>query len=42
MRVLMLIVAALVLVNLSACHTMYGFGQDLQQVGGKIDNKAAK
>ncbi len=42
MRVLMLLVTALVFVNLAGCHTMQGFGEDLQQVGGSIQQKATK
>ena len=42
MRILMVIATLLVVVNLSACHTMQGFGEDLQQVGGNIQNKADK
>ena len=42
MRILMLLATALVMVNLSGCHTMQGFGEDLQQVGGSIQRKADK
>jgi entericidin A len=27
---------------LAACNTMHGFGQDLEQVGNKIEGSAAK
>lgn len=42
MRILMWAVTVVVIMNLTACHTMQGFGEDLQQVGGSIERKADK
>ncbi|MBM3115590.1 MULTISPECIES: entericidin A/B family lipoprotein [Jeongeupia] len=36
---LLAVVAAL---TLSGCNTMKGFGQDVQKVGGKIENAGSK
>lgn len=34
------IVAPLLALGLTACNTMEGLGQDVQSVGGKIENSA--
>ncbi|XZG68762.1 entericidin A/B family lipoprotein [Chitinibacteraceae bacterium HSL-7] len=43
MKRLALITAALAaLFTLSACNTVHGFGKDLKQLGGQIEEKSNK
>ena len=37
---LLLLIALLATIGLTACNTVKGFGQDLQKVGGKMEEKA--
>ena len=37
---LLLLIALLGTIGLTACNTVKGFGQDLQKVGGKMEEKA--
>lgn len=37
---LLLLIALLATAGLTACNTVKGFGQDLQKVGGKMEEKA--
>jgi entericidin A len=39
---LMLATLAGLLFALAGCNTIHGFGEDMQQLGGAISNKAAK
>lgn len=40
--ILLLLLALVATTGLSACNTVKGFGQDLQKVGEKMEDKADK
>ncbi|BBP03635.1 hypothetical protein TPL01_11740 [Sulfuriferula plumbiphila] len=42
MRTLALIATLFSVLGLSACHTMHGFGQDLEKVGDSIQKKSER
>ncbi len=42
MRVVFWMAGMLVLMNLTACNTMKGFGEDMQQAGASIQQEADK
>jgi predicted small secreted protein len=41
-RIALMLSALLMLAALSACHTVNGFGKDVQQLGKQIDEKSSK
>jgi len=41
-RIRLALVALFVLISVSACHTVEGFGKDVKQAGGELEDAADK